>query len=319
MAEAASAFLGTLDRESARVASMPFEDEVARRDWHYIPRVRAGLSFAAMTSVQEKAAYDLLATALALPAFAAAVTVIAMEDVLDRIESGRGPRRGRPQSWGRHRGDYSTTVFGLPGTGASWGWRFEGHHLSVNVAIVDGHVTATPLFLGSNPAEVVAASGHAVIRPLAAEEDVFLGLLSVLEPRDRNRAFLGAAPDDILSGAATEVSSPLEPLGVPLADLGAEGAAMGEALVRVYVDRLAPDVAARKWQILGSRLGEVHLAWAGEAERGRPQYYRLQGPGLFVEYDNAQDGANHVHTVVRDPTDDFGVDLLRDHRARHHH
>ena len=321
MAAAALAFLTALDDGQRAMATAPFDDdhEAGRRDWHYIPRRRAGVAFADLSSSQEKAAYDLLATGLGVGAHAAAVTVVALEDVLDRKERGRGPRRGRPPHWGRHRADYSTTVFGDP-KGPTWGWRFEGHHVSVNVTIVDGELAATPCFLGANPAEVRTDAGIPVTRPLAAEEDLALALLAALDGRQRDAAMLPYdAPDDILTEAAPTLDDLPELAGVRLADLGPTALTAARRLVAQYLDRLPPALGERRAAQLQADLGDLRFAFAGVAAHRRPQYYRLAGvPTFFVEYDNTQDDANHVHTVLRDPSGDFGIDLLRAHRAGDH-
>lgn len=313
MRTAALTFLDHLgDRPAAR---LPFEDEVERRNWHYIPRSRRGAALTDLDAGQANAAYDLLATALSLEGFAAATAIVALEDVLDRIEGGRRHR---------HHRDYSVTVFGDPSADPAWGWRVEGHHLSVNVTLVDGEVAAAPLFLGANPAELLAPSGHPITRPLAAEEDLALALLAELTPDQRDAASQGdQAPDDILSQAAprldaTDGSLPDPTAGLRLGALAGEAAALARRLVRLYVDRLTPEVAAAWWRRIEPAWGDVHLAIAGRPAHRQPHYYRLVGPSLLVEYDNTQNDANHVHTVVRDPERDFGDDLLRRHREAHH-
>lgn len=322
MAAAADALLAVLPPGVREDASFAFDDDAARHDWHYIPRRRGGVAFAAMTAAQQKVAYDLVASGLSLPAYAAVATIIGLEDVLDRLEAGAGPRRrgSRPVAWGRHRGDYSTSLFGSPGRGAPWGWRFEGHHVSLNVTVVGDSVSAAPLFLGANPAEVLAASGAVVARPLAGEEDLALRLLAALTPAARTAAFLrDQVPDDILTGALPEVTSTDElNAGVALGDLDASGRGAAVALIRHYIDRLPPDLAGARWAMLEPDLGATRFGFAGEAAHRRPHYYRLAGPDLLIEYDNVQNEANHVHTVIRAPRSDFGRDLLRDHRAAHH-
>jgi hypothetical protein len=319
---AAAAFLERLDTAHAHVAHLDFgDDDPARHDWHYIPRKRAGLALVDMTAPEAKAAYDLLATGLALPAFAAASTIVALEDVLDEIESKAGPRRfsSERRPWGRHRADYSVTVFGAVGDAAPWGWRFEGHHVSINVTVVDGEVAATPQFLGSNPAEVVTAGGRVVTRPLAAEEDLAVELVAALPPDRREDARLSTeAPDDILSTNAASLADAVDGGGVRLADLGGAARASAEALVRHYVWRLPDDLAAARWSSIEAGIGDVRFAFAGDVAHRRAHYYRLEGPALFVEYDNTQAGANHVHSVLRDRGGDFGHDLLRRHRRLHH-
>ncbi len=324
MAHAAANFLGGLEGPTRERAVFASTDDEARRDWHYIPRRRGGLAFIAMDAAQQKAAYDLVASGLSISAVAAVTTILGLEDVLDEIEGKTGPRRVRraPAStsrpWGRHRADYSVSVFGDP-EAARWGWRFEGHHVSLNVSVIDGEVASTPLFLGSNPAEVLAPSGSVVVRPLAGEEDLALALFGALDGPQRDTALLGPdAPDDILTTNAPALEDEGDLTGVRLAKLGPGARSAAEILVRHYIDRLPPPAAEAWWQRLATELGDVRFAFAGEARHRRPQYYRLTSPSFFVEYDNTQDDANHVHTVLRDPGGDFGEDLLRRHRAEHH-
>lgn len=315
MRAAAAVFLAATEDDPAP-GRRPFGDEDERRNWHYIPRHREGRSLATMDDRQAQSAYDLLATALSLTGFATATAIVALEDVLDRIEGGRRHR---------HHRDYSVTVFGDPtATEADepWGWRFEGHHVSVNTTLVGDEVAASPLFLGANPAEVLGPTGHPVTRPLAAEEDFALALLAALAPEHREAAVLSDhAPDDILTEAAPRLDDANRPpadLGVRFADLTGRAAGLAHDLVRLYLQRLPDDVAGAWWRRLEPHLGDVHLAFTGHAEHRRPQYYRLVGPRLLVEYDNTQNDANHVHTVLRDPDGDFGDDLLRRHRQGHH-
>ena len=311
MAGAATAFLAGLDDQQRASANLPFTDDAARRDWHYIPRSRGGLAFGEMTSKQEKLAHYLVQTGLSLHAYAQVAAIVALEDVLDAIEE---------QARGRTRTDYSTTVFGDPTTSDPWGWRFEGHHVSLNVTVVDGSVvSATPHFLGANPAEV----GHAhasVLRPLAAEEDLARALLGALEPHHRESAVVNdVAPDDILTEARPRVTDDAVPdEGVRFGELDGRAAELFEALLGTYIARLPDVLAARSGAKLESSLGDIRFVWAGETGRRQPHYYRLHGPGVLIEYDNTQNDANHIHTVWRDPNGDFGDDLLAEHHARHH-
>jgi hypothetical protein len=308
MTAAAAALLELLPETSP--ARFPAGDDAARRDWHYVPRRRPGLSFRAMDAAQEKADYELLASGLSVSALAAVTTIIGLEDVLDELEGGARHRQ---------RADYSISVFGSPATSDAWAWRFEGHHVSVNVTVAGGALSATPLFLGANRAEVNAPSGAVVTRPLAGEEDLALALFGALPGPQRDECFLGAeAPDDILTTNAPRLDDVPDAFGVRVADLAPLAADAATRLVRHYLDRLPPPDAEERWDRLAPSFGDLRFAFAGEAEHRRPQYYRLAGPTFFVEYDNTQDDANHVHTVLRDPTDDFGDDLLRAHRARAH-
>jgi hypothetical protein len=306
---AARDFLEGLGEEERRAAHLAFPDEDARRDWTYLPGERRGLAMAEMSRAQAKAAHRLLASGLSSHAYAQAAVIMALEDVLDELQGGRK---------GRHSGDYWLAVFGDPGRGP-WGWRLEGHHLSVNYTVTeDGAVRATPLFLGANPARLQQGD-VTVLEPLAAEEHLAFSLLGALSPAERAAAVISdEAPSDIVSRDQARLEG-IEPKGVRLAGLAGEPWALARALVALYVDRLPAGVAALQRELVAADdLGDIRLAWAGEGTAGRPHYYRLQGTRFFVELDNTQDDANHVHTVYRDPEGDFGGDVLAAHHRAHH-
>lgn len=306
MADAAGRLLHGLEAEQRATATFPLDDEEERRDWHYRPRERPGLAVSAMDSAQRWSAYRLLAAGLSATAFASAAAIVALEDVLDEEERHR--RR-------RHALDYSVSVFGVPGDDA-WGWRFEGHHLSLHHSVVEGEVRSAPQFLGARPARVDVA-GHPVVQPLRAEEELARTLVGRLDRSERAAAIVeGEAPPDIVTGNAPTATAWLEPRGVAGADLGGEAAGALDALVEVYLGRLPAEVAEHERRGLGD--GDVHFAWAGTTEPGGPHYYRLQSPTFLVEYDNTQDGANHAHSVWRSRAGDFGADLLRRHHEDHH-
>lgn len=277
-------------------------DDDARRSWTYLPGERPGVALVDMDRAGAKAALRLLATGLRPHAYAQAATIMALEDVLDEAETGAADR---------HRGDYWAAVFGTPGE-PPWGWRLGGHHLSVSWTVEgDGAARATPQFLGANPARV-EHGGALVLAPLAWEEDVAVALVEALDPAQRRAAVLpGDVPRDILTGDAATVDAELEPAGLALADLGGGAAELAGQLLDLYRDRLPgglPPGAA----------DEARFAWVGGTRIGEPRYYRIQGRSLVVELDNTQNGANHIHSVVRDRRGDFGGDVLREHRATAH-
>ncbi|SBT39671.1 Protein of unknown function (DUF3500) [Micromonospora auratinigra] len=306
MRTAAGALLAALDEPARQRARHDFDDD-ARRRLEYRPRPRPGVALADLDTAARKAAHRLLATALSPGAYAQAMAVVALEEVLDRAE---GWRRGR------HSGDYWVAVFGDPTRDDRWGWRFEGHHLSVSMTVVDDRVSPAPLFLGANPATVRHA-GRPVSRPLGPEEDLALDLLDALGPAGRAAAVIAdEAPDDIISATRPDAPGRLEPLGAPADRLGPSGRALLHRLVALYLDRLPPELAAREAARLDG--GRLHFAWAGPPRAGARHYYRVQGDDLLIEYDNTADDGNHAHTVLRRPAGDFGADVLAAHHARVH-
>ena len=368
MVEAANSWLDGLDAEQRRVAVGPVPGDDAsdaeRRRWFYTPTDHGGLIFHEQRPAQQRAAMRLVASGLSTPGYVTVATVIGLENVLDQTE-GFVARFDRER--GRDPGLYYLRVFGLPGVDATWGWRFGGHHVSLNNLVVDGEVVATtPCFLGADPATSPLLGG-AVNRPLARVEDTARDLVRSLPPELAARAvLLPRAPSDLVTGNRTRVAPgdrviPLagiwrderfphpaeqaklqatsdaideasgygpsdhaavqytaEPQGVPAAELDAEQREKLRALLGTYLDRVPAEVSRRRRYDDDAALDAVHFAWAGPTAPGEPHYYRLQGPRLLVEWDNTQNGANHAHSVWRDPESDFGLDELAQHRASHH-
>jgi hypothetical protein len=318
-------------------------DDPARTDWAYFPAEHPGASFGGFDTGERIALFRLLGTSMSLAGLAKVSSIMALEPVLDHLEhSGMKPYRDV--------GRYSFSVWGEPGDVGAWAWRFEGHHVSVHVTMLEGEVVGTtPFFLGANPA-LVEAGGHVVTRPCGAEEDAGRTVLAGLDADQRARAVLHPeAPPDIVLGNRPEVPreadggdfvSPVQglwrgtdgahlravhfdadaPRGIPAADLDGRQRRTLAELIDVYLDRLAPELAAperRRFDAAGGVDG-LWFAWAGSDRTREAHYYRVQGPSMVIEYDDAQDGANHVHAVWRDPARDFGRDPLRAHLASGH-
>ena len=312
-AERAAKLLDVLDHDQRAAVLLPFDDDDGgedgdgdgndgRRTWAYWPRRRSGLALHQLDRGATKAVMRLVSTALPAPAYARAVTIMGLDEVLDRSEGFAGDRR--------HRDDYWVAIHGRPGEEV-WGWRFEGHHVSLHATVTPASVDLTPLFLGANPA-VVHEQGRPVVAPLSVEEALGFELLHALTVEQRSDAVVAdTAPDDILTRNAPRIDAPTADLGVPLAALAGPAATTAQALLDVYLSRFPP--GCRRPDPDGAR-----FAWSGASRPGVGHHYRIAGPRLLVELDNTQDGANHVHTVVRDPEADFGGDPLADHR-RHAH
>ncbi|HEY6893274.1 MAG TPA: DUF3500 domain-containing protein, partial [Rhodanobacteraceae bacterium] len=194
-----------------------------------------------------------------------------------------------------------------------WGWRVEGHHISLHFTIVNGTVAGSPTFFGSNPAEVREGPKKG-LRILAAEEDAARALLQSLDAQQRTKAILDVtAPGDILTMASVDIK-PLAPAGLTADAMTPSQRDLLMKLLDVYTGFMAPDIAAdRTSRLTKAGVGKIAFAWAGPMERGQKHYYRVQGPTFLIEYDNTQNDANHIHSVWRDFDGDFGRDLLRDH------
>jgi tetratricopeptide (TPR) repeat protein len=312
MGQAARAFLATLDAGTLAKARIPFDSD-QRFDWYYTPRDRHGLPLKGMNAAQQKAALELLRAGLSEKGYTKAQAIVALEPVLAEIEG--NPVRRDPAL-------YYVTVFGDPAPGATWGWRFEGHHVALHWTVAAGHssVASTPQFLGAHPAEV-RQGPQAGRRALAAEEDLARALLRSLADDQRREAVLGeTAPGDILT-TNTRQAAIAEARGLPWARLNEAQRGMLLALLEEHASAQRPEVAAeRVRRVRAAGIDNLVFAWMGGGERGQGHYYRIQGPTFVVEYDNVQNGANHIHTVWRDFKGDFGRDLLADHyRTSDHH
>jgi Protein of unknown function (DUF3500) len=307
MRSSASVLLKVLEGEQRERAARPFADDVARRWIEYRPLPRPGASLAAMSLEARKAAHRLLSTGLSEHAFAQAMAIVALEEVLDLRE--RGQR-------GRHSNDYWVSVYGDPGGDDPWSWRFEGHHLSVTMTVAGDEVSPAPVFLGANPA-CVAYRGRAVSRPLAPEEDLGRELLSAMTPEQRSAAVVSdQAPHDIRSATRARAPERIEPAGVAASRLAAASREALGRLVSLYLDRLPAELAAREEERMAA--GELYFAWQGPPGPGTRHYYRVQGDDLLIEYDNTSEDGNHQHTVLRRPRSDFGDDVLAAHLTQAH-
>ena len=200
-----------------------------------------------------------------------------------------------------------------------WGWRVEGHHLSLNITIVNGHLFATaPRFLGANPA-VITEGDLKGMRALAVEEDLAREIMTSMNQKQlRKTVFRGRAYSDIVTGSDAEVS-PLESVGISARELSGPQKDLLVELINEYLSVMPSEIAQQRMvNIRKNGMDRVHFGWAGSLEPSQPHYYRIQGATFLVEYDNVQNGANHIHTVWRDFDGDFGRDLLREHyRAAH--
>ena len=304
MQQATEAFVASLEPQQRSKALFEFQD-AERLNWHFVPRARRGLPLEEMSAEQQGLARAILSAGLSQRGYLTASTIIELELVLR--EMGGNPRVRDP-------GLYYFSIFGTPSRDAPWGFRAEGHHLSLNFTLVRDTLIATaPAFFGANPAEVRRGARQG-LRALADEEDIGRELVLSLDERQRADALISAsAPSDIVTGNAARVD-PLSPIGLRASDLRPEQAAIFVRLLDVYLGRMAEPLAAPRRAALGrTDFREVAFAWAGSTLRGEGHYYRIQGPSFLVEYDNTQNGANHVHTVWRDFDGDFGRDLLREH------
>lgn len=311
MLAAATTFLASLT-PNQKSQVLFGRDSPERFNWDYRPRQRTGLPLKEMDSGQQKLAYALLASGLSQGANIKALNIMSLEKVLRELE---GPK----SLYNRDPDLYYVTIFGTPSKDLPWGWRIEGHHLSVNFLMVNGkEIAVTPNFFGANPARVLEGSLSG-LRILAGEEDRARQLLGSLDQEQRAQATIATeAPADIITGSEARVKIDA-PIGIAVSKMREEQQNLVMELITEYVSRMPEDIAEKRMNLIekeGKRY--IHFAWAGSDVRGKPHYYRLHGPSFFVEYDNTQNNANHIHTVWRDIKDDWGEDLLKNHYKKSH-
>jgi hypothetical protein len=266
-----------------------------------------------MEGSQRKFASLLLSTGLSREGYTKAMRIMGLETILKNLE-------GASRRFERDPDLYFFTLFGKPYDESLWGWRVEGHHLSLNFLIVKGNqIAPTPNFFGANPAKVPRGKSLSGFRVLPAEEDLARQLFVSLDESQRGRVLIAPeAPPDILTGAEKRPHLD-DPAGMAASGMKEEQQRSLMNLILEYVNRMPRDVAdTRLNQIEKEGRSYIHFAWAGSEKSGQPHYYRLHGPSFFVEYDNTQNNANHIHTVWRDLRNDWGEDLLQDHYHRSH-
>ena len=313
LAAKANAFLGLLDNEQVEKARYSFEDD-ERFNWHFIPRARNGISFNDMTEQQRQSALALLKASLSEQGYQKANNIMALENVLREVEN-----RGSDDTY-RDPLNYYFTIFGDPDPNQIWAWRLEGHHISLNFSSASREiVSATPTFWGSNPA-IVRTGRYRGRQILKQETDLGFTLVNSLKMDQMRIAVVSPkAPSDIISGHQRKADL-LDPSGLSFNQMTDPQKKLFLQLLNVYVKNYQLGFSKRLMEkIEKAGIENLSFAWAGSLQPGAGHYYRIQGPTLLIEYDNTQNNANHVHTVVRDLANDFAEDILREHYQKEHH
>jgi hypothetical protein len=310
MAAAATRLVESFSDAERGKVRLAFDDK-AREDWHFVPRTRPGARLADMNDAQKKAARNLLRSALSSKGVLKVELIMSLDAVLRELENnpGRDPLQ------------YTFTVYGDPGAGGggAWGWKIEGHHISLNFTCVNGQVSATtPAFLGANPAEVKSGP-LAGQRAMAVEEDLGRRLLESCDAAQRKEMVIAdKAPADILTVPGKELDA-AAPAGLSYEKMNTAQRGMLEELLDEYAYNLGRELAHVELdRIRSAGLERIRFAWAGGSKPGEGHYYRITGPTFVIEYDNTQNNANHIHTIWHDREKDFGKDALREHLKHDH-
>lgn len=309
MTEAANHLLVALSAEQKAKAVIDFSSD-ERQTFFYTPVPRKGLQIREMEPYQKRLAEALLSSGLSQSGFIKATTIMSLEDVLRLIEKDDGERRN-PEK-------YYVSIFGTPAEKGTWGWRFEGHHLSLNYTLVDGKVVGSPTFFGDNPGEV-RVGPRAGLRALKMEEELARDLLASLTPAQKKIAILSdKAPDDMLTKNDRKAVIEGKPTGLSMAKMTPQQRGLFNNLLDEYVYNLPDQLALDREAEIRASGNELYFTWLGSEERGQRHYYRVQAPKFLIEYDNTQNDANHIHCIWRDLQGDWGLDLLGAHLKADH-
>lgn len=300
---AAQTFLASLKPEQKALAEFAFADQ-ERENWKFTPQARKGIPLEKLDEKQEVLAKKLLATVLSERGLLKANTIEDLEKLLGEMENNPVRRNHRA---------YFTSIFGVPDEKSTWGYRYEGHHLAVNVTIIDGaHIIASPTFMGASPAKV--ADGRLKgTQILAKEEDLARALADSLQAAEKAVVYTDKAPGDILTGEK-RVAEQLAPVGVTADQFTPEQQKLLMDLIAEFAHRHRTAIADEEMKkIKAVALKDIRFGWAGSLEVAKAYYYRIQTPEILIEAANTQNNANHIHTVWRDHKDDFGRDSLGEH------
>lgn len=326
MRRAVADFLSGLSDEQTTRVRLPLDSEW-RTKWHYFPSwlyERQGLSLGELSDAQRAGIHRIIGAALSDPGYLKASGIILLDDLERQFALELIAREGEQPGFGRREAErfgsefYFFTVFGTPSADRAWGWRLEGHHLSLSFTSAGGLTVATPQFMGTNPARVETGP-YAGWRLLGAEEELGRAFIASLDEGQRDAARLSAeAPGDIITGPESETRL-VAFEGIRASALNADQRSGLRRLIEQYVGSLRAELAADELKAMKEAGFErVHFAWAGSTEPGRLLYYRVHGPTLVIEFDNTLDNPNHIHSVLHG-RDAMGVDLLREHYANSSH
>jgi len=289
------------------------QQDDARPNYVYWPYLRKGLPLDYMSAQQKSLTHTLLHTALSAKGYLSVIQIMQLEKILsdnEVIGFPRGPE------------NYTLAIFGTPALDNRWGWRFEGHHLSLNFSVAAGELSVTPTFFGASPAEIRTGS-MAGFRSQHYVHNAGLNLINALTDRQRSRAIAdGNPPFDILSGTLNRPRESwqdwksLGNTGIAISSLDPQQKQLAQFIIDEVITVYRPEISQSYLNQVD--INDLNFTWMGGTNDGEAHYWRLDGPDFSFEYDLVQGNGNHVHAVWRSKEGDFGDDLLMQHRQENH-
>jgi hypothetical protein len=302
---AANAFLATLSPAERTRCTFGFASN-QRSGWSNLPTgafQRNGLRLGDMTAQQRGAALKLVAAALSGEGYQKVTDIMNGDEVL---RNGRGAGRGGGARFGLD--EYYIALLGTPSANAAWMIQFGGHHLAINVTIVGPNSVMTPSLPAAQPAKYTL-NGQ-TIRPLGRENDKGFALINALNAEQRKHAILNYEVKDLVLGPGAD-GKVIQPEGILASELDAGQQTMLLDVAHEWVGILNDEAAAAKMAEIKANLPRTWFAWSGSTKNGSLAYYRIQGPTLVIEYAPQQGDLDHIHTIYRDPTNDYGAKLVK--------
>ena len=312
LADRAGGFLAAMTVDQREAGTWPFADR-ERVDVHYAPFDLEGLRHGDLAPAARDAGEAVLATLLSPRGHAKVTAIRRLELDIRELES---RRRGVAEF--RDPDGYYWALFGAPGADTPWGFRFEGHHVSLNVTAAPGHPAATlPLFLGAQPRLVPEGLPSAGVSALGEEERLARRLYESLDDNQRAAATLDYKDDrGHMLGQVSTLSDP-DPVGLARRDMNEEQQAVLDAFLVHFAGLWTAEIAAARMSEIDAARDDLHFAFVAAADPPFSFYVRVSGPGVLIEIDNTE-GGDHLHAVWHRPGADFGQDLLAAHLERHH-
>ncbi|MEC7837446.1 MAG: DUF3500 domain-containing protein [Chloroflexota bacterium] len=312
--------LNSFDDYQIKKVSFDFEGD-ERYKWYYTPHEQNGLLLFEMKPYQRKLLFELLELTYSSDGYKTARSIINLESILGEYESNHADsKEGGSGQWVRSEERYWLAIFGNPSSDKEpWGYRFGGHHIGLNVNIISDFISMHPLFFGANPAKVIEGSRKG-FRALKPEEDLARKLVTSFSEDNRKIAIINEiAPPDILTANYRNFNNQEFVKGLNFSKFTNNQRDDLIDLIKVYVSRFTEDYAKNYLkQIITQGFDNTIFAWAGSTDISEGHYYFIKHDKFLIEYDNTQNNANHIHSVLRDFDGDYGEDILSNHYKSSH-
>lgn len=314
----------SFDKMQQRGGQLKFND-TARIKWNNLPvglRARAGISMGNMSDDQRKMVHRILSASLSSQGYLKATSIMHLDDLLNRYYDTLYYKKEindttytfvRSLLWSHK--NYFFAFFGNPAD-SIWGYKLEGHHLSINFSFVKDKLSVTPFFIGTDPAEY-QSSVYAGWRVLGQEEDLGIKLIHLLSPAQQHKATMSTAvPKDIIT-AAESGKRLVDDWGILGKDMTSEQKAVLQYIIREFVFNMEYDKATMEYdKIIKAGIDKIYFGWIGDYDEAKPHYYVLNGPTFLIEFDNnggPRNSANHIHAIWREKGNEYGEDVLKQH------